>query len=101
MPFNWEGCGFKLDYSIFTNLAQDHMDFHKDRGRVLPDKEEVVYQTVKMGIINIDDDSTAALKELREENTPARLFQDSQADYYGEMLMGRGFTALFCIKGEI
>ena len=94
-----------FDYSIFTNFAQDHMDFHKDREEYYRIKKKLFTQTAKMGIINIDDAAgQRLLKELREENIPVCGFslKDSQADYYGEMLsMGAaGSRLLFRYKGR-
>ncbi|MGI6734451.1 MAG: UDP-N-acetylmuramoyl-L-alanyl-D-glutamate--2,6-diaminopimelate ligase [Anaerovoracaceae bacterium] len=95
----------EFDYSIFTNLSQDHMDFHKDREEYYQIKKKLFSQTSKMGIINTDDDAgKRLLKELRVERIPARCFslEDSHADYYGEALAmdEKGCRIMFRYNGR-
>jgi len=77
-----------FEYSVFTNLSQDHMDFHKDEEEYYQTKKKLFNQTTKMGIINLDDHAGSRLfKELLHEGVPVRSFSitDSNADYYGEV----------------
>ncbi|MZQ76069.1 MAG: UDP-N-acetylmuramoyl-L-alanyl-D-glutamate--2,6-diaminopimelate ligase [Peptoclostridium sp.] len=46
-------CDFK--YSVFTNLTQDHLDFHEDLESYMKAKEKLFFMTSKANIINVDD----------------------------------------------
>ena len=48
------GCKFKI--GIFTNLTQDHLDFHKTIESYRNAKTKLFYNTSEMNIINIDDE---------------------------------------------
>ncbi|AHM56341.1 UDP-N-acetylmuramoyl-L-alanyl-D-glutamate--2,6-diaminopimelate ligase MurE [Peptoclostridium acidaminophilum DSM 3953] len=62
-------CDFK--YSVFTNLTQDHLDFHPDLESYMKAKEKLFYMTSKANIINIDDKHGKALYErLKALETP-------------------------------
>lgn len=49
--------GITFDYAIFTNLTQDHLDFHKTMGNYALAKQKLFYQLKPTGkaIINNDD----------------------------------------------
>jgi UDP-N-acetylmuramoyl-L-alanyl-D-glutamate--2,6-diaminopimelate ligase len=49
--------GVSFDYAVFTNLTQDHMDFHKDHEEYYQAKKKLFTLTRKAGIINIDDNN--------------------------------------------
>ncbi len=94
----------RFDYSVFTNLSQDHMDFHRDGEEYYQTKKKLFKQTAKLGIINIDDDWGGRLaEELREENIPIRSFSqtDRSADYYGEeeQMDEKGCSLSFWYRG--
>ena len=60
-----------FDYGIFTNLTEDHLDFHKDFEDYYNAKKKLFYQTDKMNIINIDDTYGKRLfGELRKDGRP-------------------------------
>lgn len=77
----------RFDYAVFTNLTQDHMDFHKDAEEYYQSKKKLFTLTKKAAIINIDDESGRRLfRELSE--TPLKRvscsMKDKRADFYGE-----------------
>ena len=47
-------CAFQI--GVFTNLTQDHLDFHGDFVNYRNAKEKLFYKTNKANIINIDDE---------------------------------------------
>jgi len=47
-------CVFQI--GVFTNLTQDHLDFHKNFENYRRAKEKLFYKTKKANIINIDDE---------------------------------------------
>lgn len=46
--------GIEFDYGIFTNLTQDHIDFHKTMEAYLEAKKKL-FQVAKVGVFNMDD----------------------------------------------
>jgi UDP-N-acetylmuramoyl-L-alanyl-D-glutamate--2,6-diaminopimelate ligase len=94
-----------FDYSIFTNLSLDHMDFHKDEEEYYLSKKTLFEQTSKMGIINIDDRSGARLAgEIIESGKDVRTFsmKDDKADYLGrtEWMNENGCCMYFLYKNR-
>jgi UDP-N-acetylmuramoyl-L-alanyl-D-glutamate--2,6-diaminopimelate ligase len=49
-----EGCNFRI--GVFTNLTQDHLDFHKTIENYRNAKKKLFYKTKVANIINIDDE---------------------------------------------
>lgn len=43
---------FQSDYTIFTNLKPDHLNWHRDLQEYLDAKMNLVHQTTRMSIIN-------------------------------------------------
>ncbi|MEF9988993.1 MAG: UDP-N-acetylmuramoyl-L-alanyl-D-glutamate--2,6-diaminopimelate ligase [Christensenellaceae bacterium] len=50
--------GMRFDIGVFTNLTQDHLDFHQTWDNYILAKSKLFEQS-KISIINIDDDSAA------------------------------------------
>ncbi|MFT9055447.1 MAG: Mur ligase family protein, partial [Ethanoligenens sp.] len=50
------GCHFET--AVFTNLTQDHLDFHKTMENYLQAKEKL-FSMCDLGIVNVDDDYAA------------------------------------------
>lgn len=48
--------GIDYDIGIFTNLTQDHLDFHKNIENYKNAKEKLFYKTKSINIFNIDDE---------------------------------------------
>lgn len=77
-------CAF--DVAVFTNLTQDHLDFHGDLGHYLRSKarlfaglEQGSQKEPKYAVINIDDPHHSALKEVT--NVPVVYYgRDVRAD---------------------
>lgn len=82
-----------FDYSIFTNLTPDHMDFHTDFEDYYQAKKKLFLQTSKMCVINIDDEYGKRLfGELTEAGIPAKscAIDDRNADYSIEIIESSG-----------
>lgn len=49
--------GIPFDYAVFTNLTQDHLDFHKTMGNYALAKQKLFYKLKEKGkaIVNYDD----------------------------------------------
>lgn len=61
--------GVAFDYGIFTNLTQDHLDYHKTFQNYFDAKAKLFYQVNKANIINGDDQWGQMLCEMLEEKT--------------------------------
>ena len=68
---------------IFTNLTEDHLDFHKDLDDYRNAKEKLFYKTSIANIINIDDDGgKVILNNIKNLNTRAYTYAiNSEADF--------------------
>lgn len=53
-------CGVTFDAAIFTNLTQDHLDYHKTFENYLLAKRKL-FQMCDTAVVNIDDDADAKL----------------------------------------
>ncbi len=51
-------CGIEYDVAVFTNLTQDHLDFHKTWQDYVAAKS-MLFEQARVSIINEDDDSAA------------------------------------------
>jgi UDP-N-acetylmuramoyl-L-alanyl-D-glutamate--2,6-diaminopimelate ligase len=54
--------GSEFEIGIFTNLTQDHLDFHKTMEEYLSAKE-ILFGMCKKGIINLDDEAAQHIVE--------------------------------------
>lgn len=78
--------GLHFDYSIFTNLTQDHLDFHKNFEEYYQAKKKLFLQTEKACVINVDDCHGRRLyEELVEagQEPISYSLEQKDADYYG------------------
>lgn len=76
-----------FDYSIFTNLSRDHLDFHRDTEAYYQAKKRLFTMTAKTVIINIDDEYGKRLhNELSGSKieTSACSMEERTAAYFGE-----------------
>lgn len=78
-----------FDYSIFTNLTEEHLDFHKDMEDYYQAKKTLFAQTEKASIINIDDPFGERLyNELKIEGKPVYSYGLSKkADYHASEII--------------
>lgn len=61
--------GVDFDYGIFTNLTQDHLDYHKTFENYFDAKAKLFYQVKKANIINGDDQWGRKLWGMLKEKT--------------------------------
>lgn len=75
-----DGCSFGV--GIFTNLTQDHLDFHKNFDNYREAKKKLFYKTSRGNIINIDDcHGRIIAEEIKRLDTPLFTFGiDNNAD---------------------
>jgi UDP-N-acetylmuramoyl-L-alanyl-D-glutamate--2,6-diaminopimelate ligase len=95
-----------FDYSVFTNMSLDHLDFHSDEEEYYKTKKKLFGQTKKMAIINRDDEKGKRLiEELKSEGIAFRSFsiEAEEADYTGRLveMTGDGCHLSFFYKGAL
>ena len=61
--------GVSFDYGIFTNLTQEHLDYHKTFQNYFDAKAKLFFQVNKINIINGDDHWGKVLCQMLEEKT--------------------------------
>ena len=91
-----EGCNFKI--GVFTNLTQDHLDFHKTIENYRNVKKKLFYMTNGANIINIDDEHGRIIAdEVKKLGTKLITYGiDNKADIMAKNIditsKGVGFT---------
>lgn len=81
----------RIDYAGFTNLSQDHLDYHKTMENYYQVKKQLFLRCTEGAVINWDDPYGKRLyAELREtvDNSSIKRYslKDTAADYYGKIL---------------
>ena len=79
----------RFDSAIFTNLTQDHLDFHKTMENYFNAKKKIftLLKSDGAGIINIDDKyGKIIFEENRGRNYISFSKNDKSADVYGEII---------------
>ncbi len=75
-----------FNYSIFTNLTEEHLDFHKDMEDYYQAKKQLFMKTQTASIINIEDSYGARLyQELKSEGKTVFSYGlNPTADYFAD-----------------
>ena len=90
------GCDF--DVGVFTNLTQDHLDFHKTMENYR-DAKAILFDICKKGVINTDDE--AGIYMAKKAKCPVLTFGiDNDADLKAENVLLEQRGVSFDIKGE-
>lgn len=72
----------EFDYGIFTNLTEDHLDFHGDMEDYFKSKSRL-FDKCKLGIINVDDEYGRRLKNIAKCPILSCSTKEN-ADYFAE-----------------
>lgn len=77
-------CSFRI--GIFSNLTQDHLDYHKNFENYREAKKKLFYKTTVANIINIDDPHGRIIaEEIKALKTPLMTYGiDNKADIMAE-----------------
>ncbi len=83
--------GVGIAYAGFTNLSQDHLDYHGTMEQYYQVKKQLFFKCEKGAAINLDDAYGKRLfGELAEQGHVPGLkgysMRDSEADFYGEII---------------
>lgn len=90
------GCQF--DVGVFTNLTQDHLDFHKTMDNYL-DAKGKLFEMCKRGVVNIDDDGGRVIanrKSCDMLTLGMKLGSDLVAKNINITARGTDFTLGYC-----
>ncbi len=92
-----EGCRF--DTGIFTNLTQDHLDYHKTMENYYQAKKKL-FDISDKAVINLDDATGRRL--LAEIACPATTFsvEDDSADYTARSITPSAHGSTFALVGK-
>lgn len=77
----------QIDYGGFTNLTQDHLDYHKTMEAYYQTKKKLFLRCTKGALVNLDNHYGMRLsKELKEEVSDIQVMtyssKEKSADYY-------------------
>lgn len=75
--------GVEFEVGIFTNLTQDHLDYHKTMENYLLAKKKL-FSASKTAIINKDDEAFEVLTKDLNCNLKSYSLIDKSADYFAE-----------------
>lgn len=97
-----------IAYGGFTNLSQDHLDYHKTMERYYQVKKRLFAKCGEGAAINVDDDYGKRLyRELEAQGDAPELkrysLEDREADFYGEITEEtlEGSSFLFSERGNV
>jgi len=96
--------GIEFDHGVFTNLTQDHLDFHGNMDEYFRQKQKLFNMTSGYNILNNDDSYGKILRNnLEKENKKVLRFGlDDSAEIYATDIVysinGVDFT--LCMHGE-
>lgn len=91
--------GINFEVAIFTNLTEDHLDYHRDMAEYFEAKKSL-FNMAKRAVINIDDDYGRRLAS----NCPAAyktysIFDDT-ADFFADDIVTKKDGVSFSLKHE-
>lgn len=93
--------GMVFDTGIFTNLSQDHLDFHSDMDDYFSAKQKLFDHT-RRSIVNIDDAYGSKLfRSLKQKGREVYSvsFEDPRSDFFGTGISYDGRYMKFHISG--
>ena len=75
--------GITFEAALFTNLSQDHLDYHVTMENYLLAKKKL-FKSAKTGIINADDAAAASIMSGLDCNIKTYSLNKSDADFYAQ-----------------
>ncbi len=97
----------QFDTAVFTNLSQDHLDYHGDMESYAQAKSLLFTQSnLKTCVVNIDDPAAKYMLEkvsVKNVNTIRYSLKNTKAEaYFSEIrILNQGYRGLLHIAGEI
>lgn len=93
--------GVHFDIAIFTNLSQDHLDYHKNMLEYYKAKKKL-FEAADYAVINIDDHYGKMLKQELTIPTATFSVTDQSADYFAKDIVcaADGVSFQLCTRDE-
>lgn len=90
----------KFEYSIFTNLDNDHLDFHKSKDEYFKTKLKL-FESSKTGLFNLDDEYSRRAHELAKcEKASFGILRQGDA-YATDITLGSDKSSFFFRKENL
>lgn len=90
--------GIEYDVGAFTNLTQDHLDFHKTMENYEAAKAKLFNQS-KIGVLNFDDEAGRRISKIATAKTVTYSAKSSEADYVAKNIKTRADSVAFELVG--
>ena len=91
-------CGIEYDVAAFTNLTQDHLDFHKTMENYEAAKAKLFAQS-KIGVLNYDDEAGRRIAKGAPSETITYSAKSSEADYVAKNIKTKADSVAFELVG--
>ena len=92
-------CGIRFNVSIFTNLSEDHLDFHCDMESYGAAKAKLFEQS-DVAIINIDDEYGKRLSQSVKCRRVTYSLSDDNADYFASNITHSPMGSEFILNAK-
>ena len=90
--------GIEYDVGAFTNLTQDHLDFHITMKNYEAAKAKLFNQS-KIGVLNFDDEAGRRIAKIATAKTVTYSAKSSEADYVAKNIKTRADSVAFELVG--
>ena len=90
--------GIEYDVGAFTNLTQDHLDFHETMENYEAAKAKLFNQS-KLGVLNYDDEAGKRISEKATAETVTYSTKSSEADYVAKNIKTKADSVAFELVG--
>jgi len=91
--------GLTFEVAAFTNLTQDHLDFHHDMETYFSAKKKII-SMAKTLLVNEDDAYGMRIKEEKHENVKTFSCKNKKADYFADHITLTARGVLFDLVHE-
>lgn len=92
--------GIEFDYGIFTNLTQDHLDFHKNFSSYF-DAKFKLFESSKTKIINRDDDYGKKIIEKIGSDVITYGVNDEESDFIAKDIKFTSTQNVFVVRDKL
>lgn len=94
--------GLEIDYGLFTNLAHDHLDYHKDMDSYFNDKKKIFSLLKENGkaIVNLYNSWGKRMADELKNNTPTIMIGDGAKCSIEDVQLNRKSVFVIRINGE-
>lgn len=91
--------GINFEVGVFTNLTQDHLDYHRTMENYLQAKQKL-FKMSKMAVINTDDKYSESIKSACTGKVVTYAVEDLKSDYLAKGINFRSDGTVFELVGS-